>query len=110
MGNCIKKQPASIHPVLDDCRSLATSPKTKSLPSSKCDDNQKIDNYPSNGEKKTKTEIKINISKKELEELLGRTDVQGLTVEQVLAQLMNASDRFESQQCAWRPALHSIPE
>ena len=53
---------------------------------------------------------KIKISKKQPEELLGRTDVQGLTVAQVFARLMNVSDRFESHQLSWRPALQSIPE
>nr|GFB03803.1 hypothetical protein [Tanacetum cinerariifolium]GFB04476.1 hypothetical protein [Tanacetum cinerariifolium] len=110
MGNCIKMQPAAIHPPLDDCRSLATSPKSLSVPSSKRDDTQKIENYSIDGGKRTKTEIKIKISKKQLEEVLGRTDVQGLTVEQVLAQLMNVSEYFESHEHQWRPALQSIPE
>ena len=82
MGNCIKKQSA-IHPAAD---------------------------YLGDGEKKVKTEIQIKISKKQLEELLGMTDVQGLIVEQVLAWLMNVSDRFESHQLSWRPALQSISE
>uniref|UniRef100_A0A5B7AQP8 Uncharacterized protein n=1 Tax=Davidia involucrata TaxID=16924 RepID=A0A5B7AQP8_DAVIN len=58
----------------------------------------------------TTTEVKIKITKKQLEELLGRVDVQGLSVRQVLAQLMNASDGFETHQRSWRPALQSIPE
>ncbi|PWA86314.1 hypothetical protein CTI12_AA140870 [Artemisia annua] len=106
MGNCIKKQPA-IHPDNDDCRSLVTSPENKSHIGNHCDNNKKVDNY---GEKKVKTEIKIKISKKQLEKLLGTADVKGLTTEQVLAQLMNVSDRVESHQRAWRPALQSIPE
>ncbi|KAA8523682.1 hypothetical protein F0562_010105 [Nyssa sinensis] len=52
------------------------------------------------------TEVKIKISKKQLEELLSRMDVQGLSVQQVLAQLING----ETHQRAWRPALQSIPE
>ena len=56
------------------------------------------------------TEVKVKITKKQLEELLGRMDVQGLTVHQVLQHLMNASDRFETHQRSWRPALQSIPE
>ncbi|GKD90293.1 hypothetical protein Tco_1365800 [Tanacetum coccineum] len=106
MGNCIKKQPA-IHPDNDDCRSLVTSSDNKSLVGSYHDDTQKVD-YSS--EKKVKTAIKIKISKKQLEKLLGSADVKGLTVQQVLAQLMNASDRVESHQRVWRPALQSIPE
>ncbi|XP_047307260.1 uncharacterized protein LOC124910633 [Impatiens glandulifera] len=60
---------------------------------------------------KTKTtEVKIRITKKQLEELLGKVDVQGIPVEQVLEQLMSVSDRFETNQRSWRPALQSIPE
>ncbi|GJW32485.1 hypothetical protein Tco_0052517 [Tanacetum coccineum] len=110
MGNCIKKQPTAIHPALDDCQSLATSPKSMPVPFSKRYDTQKIENYPIDGGKKTKTEIKIKISKKQLEEVLGRTDVQGLTVEKLLAQLMSVSERFETHERSWRPALQSIPE
>ncbi|KAK9269414.1 hypothetical protein L1049_001187 [Liquidambar formosana] len=55
-------------------------------------------------------EVKIKITKKQLEELLGKVDVQGLSVQQVLAQLMSVSDRYESHQRSWRPALKSIPE
>ena len=31
-------------------------------------------------------------------------------MQQVLAQLMNVSDRYETNQRSWRPALQSIPE
>lgn len=56
------------------------------------------------------TEVKVKITKKQLEELLGRMEVQGLTMHQVLQHLMNVSDRFETHQRSWRPALQSIPE
>lgn len=56
------------------------------------------------------TEVKIKITKKQLEELLGKVEVQGLSVHQLLDQLMSASDRFVAQQRSWRPALQSIPE
>ncbi|KAF8409556.1 hypothetical protein HHK36_005634 [Tetracentron sinense] len=56
------------------------------------------------------TEVKIKITKKQLEELLGRVDVKGLSIEQVLAQLMSVSYQYKSQQRPWRPALYSIPE
>lgn len=58
----------------------------------------------------TTTEVKIKITRKQLEELLGIVDVKELSVHQVLAQLMNVSDRYETQQRSWRPALQSIPE
>ena len=96
---------ASIQPFSNDFRSPRASAEENfiSYP-------EKIENYSGDGEKKVKTEIKINISKKQLKELLGRMDVQGLIVEKVHARLMNISDRFKSHQLSWRPALQSISE
>ncbi|KAK4439799.1 hypothetical protein Salat_0314800 [Sesamum alatum] len=56
------------------------------------------------------TEVKIKISKKELERLVKKADAEGMSVQQVLAQLMDVGDRFEAHQRSWRPALQSIPE
>lgn len=66
-------------------------------------------------------EVKIKITKKELQELVRRVEIQGLSLEQVLENLMAANggdgggysghDRHQLQhQCSWRPALQSIPE
>lgn len=55
-------------------------------------------------------EVKIKITKKELEELV---NMQGLSMEQVLARLAEAADdsKYElDRQRSWRPALQSIPE
>lgn len=65
---------------------------------------------PSNGggggsNKTTTREVKIKISRKQLEELVGKVEVKELRVEEVLAQLMK-----HSLQRSWRPALQSIPE
>jgi|UniRef100_A0A2N9F043 hypothetical protein len=57
-------------------------------------------------------EVKIKITKKELEELV-RRDMQGLSVKQVLARLTEAADEDKyvlEHQRSWRPALQSIPE
>ncbi|KAL5773322.1 hypothetical protein ACOSP7_012918 [Xanthoceras sorbifolium] len=66
---------------------------------------------------KSTREVKIKITRKELEELVGRADVQGLSVEQILATLINGSGyphgNYHHQQHhlrSWRPVLHSIPE
>ncbi|KAI3496973.1 hypothetical protein L1887_39352 [Cichorium endivia] len=111
MGNCIKKQPA-IQLNGDDWGSTAASPETKLLSGSHRSDTRKGGSYSGDnfGEKSSTTEVKIMISKKRLEELLGSADVQGLTVQQVLTKLMNVGDGFESHQRPWRPALKSIPE
>lgn len=56
------------------------------------------------------TEVKIKVSKKELERLLKEADVEGLSLQQVLAQLMGAGDGDDAHRRSWRPALNSIPE
>ncbi|PON51508.1 hypothetical protein PanWU01x14_215900 [Parasponia andersonii] len=58
------------------------------------------------------TEVKIKITKKQLEELLGKVDVKDMSVQQVLAQLISVSDRCQTTSLhrSWRPALQSIPE
>ncbi|XWS11216.1 hypothetical protein CRYUN_Cryun38cG0065200 [Craigia yunnanensis] len=58
----------------------------------------------------TTHEVKVKITKKQLEELLGKVDVKELSVQQVLAQLINVSNQYETNQRSWRPALQSIPE
>ncbi|KAK9025872.1 hypothetical protein V6N11_038726 [Hibiscus sabdariffa] len=56
-------------------------------------------------------EVKLKITRKQLVELLGRVDVKELSVQQVLAQLINVSDHIDhADQRSWRPALQSIPE
>ncbi|KAL4336020.1 hypothetical protein GQ457_07G013490 [Hibiscus cannabinus] len=59
--------------------------------------------------------VKVKITKKQLEELLGMVDVNELTVQQVLAQLINVSSTsnqsdIQPNQRSWRPKLQSIPE
>ncbi|KAL7585688.1 uncharacterized protein LOC111912689 [Lactuca sativa] len=112
MGNCIKKQTAIQRDGGVWGSTAAAAPGTMYLSGSDRGDSRKGESYSggSFGDKTATTEVKIKISKKQLEELLGRTDVQGLTVEQILAKLMNVSDGFESNQRPWRPALQSIPE
>lgn len=59
------------------------------------------------------TEVKIKITKKQLEELLGKVDARNLTVQQILTQLMiSGVDGYQSNilHRSWRPALQSIPE
>ncbi|XP_015885742.3 uncharacterized protein LOC107421095 isoform X1 [Ziziphus jujuba] len=65
----------------------------------------------------TSRELKIKISKKELDQLIGRTGgMQGLTVEQFLSQLVINNGGGDHRPCwldhqrSWRPALQSIPE
>nr|GLL17695.1 uncharacterized protein LOC109190436 [Ipomoea trifida] len=58
-------------------------------------------------------EIKVKISKKQLAELVGKADVGGLSIHQLLAELMNGgADLYQPRHhhSSWRPALQSIPE
>ncbi|KAF2304968.1 hypothetical protein GH714_000779 [Hevea brasiliensis] len=63
-------------------------------------------------------EVKIKITKRELEELMERAEMRGLSMEQVLARLINSGDNFEIMEIedhhhhhrSWKPALQSIPE
>ncbi|KAG8386129.1 hypothetical protein BUALT_Bualt03G0116900 [Buddleja alternifolia] len=56
------------------------------------------------------TEVKIKVSKKQLEQLLIKADSEGLTVQEVLARLMDVGDQFEAHRRSWSPDLQSIPE
>ncbi|KAI3828306.1 hypothetical protein L1987_02406 [Smallanthus sonchifolius] len=111
MGNCMKKQPAAKSDG-GGWGSPATSPEKRDISGNHRNGSWKGEKYSGDrfSEKTATTEVKIKISKKKLEELLGRKDLQELTVEQMIAQLMSLSERFESHQRSWRPALRSIPE
>ncbi|XP_057465799.1 uncharacterized protein LOC130755438 [Actinidia eriantha] len=104
MGNCIRKEPP-MQWAGEDWGSPAPEPLFSSEPT-------KIEEFRllEDPEEAPKTEVKIKVTKKQLEELLGRVEVQGMSVHQLLAQLMSASDPFESHQRSWRPQLQSIPE
>ncbi|KAJ8459046.1 hypothetical protein OPV22_031972 [Ensete ventricosum] len=58
------------------------------------------------------TEIKIRISKKQLEELLRGTRGKERPLQQLLADLMSLGETWEhhDQETHWRPSLHTIPE
>ncbi|XP_058099644.1 uncharacterized protein LOC131243996 [Magnolia sinica] len=63
-------------------------------------------------EKKTvsSTEVKIKVTKRQLEEVLVRFDILGMSVEQVLTQLMNGGGDCHARNQSWQPTLQSIPE
>ncbi|CAI9088409.1 OLC1v1022720C1 [Oldenlandia corymbosa var. corymbosa] len=63
------------------------------------------------------TEVKIKITKKQLEEILKKVDIdanEGQSLAQVLTQLINLGSMDpgfqEERPKSWRPSLHSIPE
>ncbi|KAL3639964.1 hypothetical protein CASFOL_014932 [Castilleja foliolosa] len=114
MGNCIRKEPATQWGG-DDWGSFRSDRKL--IGNSGHDyyadggEDEKSSNNLSSG-LSTGTEVKIKISKKQLEKLLKKADFQGLSAEQILAQLMNDGGDWseEAHRRAWRPELQSIPE
>ncbi|KAM7278465.1 hypothetical protein ACFE04_005599 [Oxalis oulophora] len=86
-----------------DCKSCNT-----------CGHDQKIKVVVNEKNKSKRTrEVKIKITKKQLEELLYRANVNDLTVEQVLVRLINVGSGDHDQlfnQPPWKPDLQSIPE
>ncbi|KAG5246746.1 hypothetical protein OIU76_028991 [Salix suchowensis] len=58
-------------------------------------------------------EVKIRVTKRELEEIMARVNLQGFSMEQVLARLVNSADlnfEMDLNHKHWKPALQSIPE
>ncbi|CAI8584761.1 unnamed protein product [Vicia faba] len=99
MGNCLKGQSSTKYATDDE--------DEWDFPATKGDYVTEKTGVPG---AKTTTEVKIKITKKQLEELLRKVDIREMKVEQVLAQLMNHSNGYKSFQRSWRPALQSIPE
>lgn len=59
----------------------------------------------------TTTELKIRITKRDLEKLLRKVDVEELPVTELLSELIDIGDAFEStHRRSWQPSLQSIPE
>ncbi|KAF8409555.1 hypothetical protein HHK36_005633 [Tetracentron sinense] len=103
MGNCLKHE-SSMTWASDECGSPESEKQfTSNTQYDKLNDKfermSKIEEEARLREKggvSPSTEVKIKITKKQLEELLGRVDVKGLSVEQVLAQLGNGVRRSVS--------------
>ncbi|KAH9651700.1 hypothetical protein KPL70_026852 [Citrus sinensis] len=121
MGNCIRHQhQPSMQWAGDDWGAVVESASNHRTEEAKQEGlllgGDKVGFITSPTSAASSTEIKIKITKKQLEELLGKADVKGLSVQQVLAHLINvnvssSNDRYhETNQRSWRPALQSIPE
>ncbi|KAL3522005.1 hypothetical protein ACH5RR_014839 [Cinchona calisaya] len=122
MGNCLKlrRRDESSDDGWENCSFV--TPKENHVPEkqSLLDDNNRDFFSSSSSSSSTTTtssngrEIKIKITKKQLEKLLGEVDVHEMSVDQVLSRLINHhyqhSDDIQQDQRSWRPRLQSIPE
>ncbi|XP_050217299.1 uncharacterized protein LOC126668127 [Mercurialis annua] len=110
MGNCIHRE-SSTQWGGDDWGSSPAPPSDNIEGQLLGDLNRDFTKSPSAATKTSNKEIKIKITKKQLEELLGRIDTEELSIEQVLGQLISVSNQsFNAHQRSWRPNLQSIPE
>ncbi|XP_022876970.1 uncharacterized protein LOC111395203 [Olea europaea var. sylvestris] len=100
MGNCCRRESSMVWAsVEDEWNQSVTLKKEKESLLSDHDHNRE--------------EVKIKITKRQLQEFLGRVDMEDLTTEQALCQLVNAGDGNLSDvqsRRPWRLRLHSIPE
>lgn len=102
MGNCCRRESSTVWAsVEDEWNQSVTLKKEKESLLSDHDHNRE--------------EVKIKITKRQLQEFLGRVDMEDLTTEQALCQLVNAGagdgnlSDVQSRR-PWRPRLHTIPE
>ncbi|XP_019171511.1 PREDICTED: uncharacterized protein LOC109167062 [Ipomoea nil] len=122
MGNCLKRQSPSMVWAEDDRDEWEwVSPEkiVAERESLLCDKSSaSFSSSPPSSSSPSSGELKIVISKKQLEQLLGKgetTAAHVVAVDQVLAGLLvdAAGNRGGSEmlrQRSWRPRLHSIPE
>lgn len=69
------------------------------------------DDGASRSSRGTTTEVKIRMTKRELEKLLSEVEMEELPVTELLLQLIEVGDELEStHRRSWRPSLQSIPE
>lgn len=118
MGNCLRHESSMTWAGEDwgspasDNFFPASKPERHDMDKDEEDDEEErsFGSYSTTGSGRS-TEVKIKITKKQLEELLGSADVKDMSMQQVLEQLIGVSDGFDqTNQRSWRPALQSIPE
>ncbi|ERN19674.1 hypothetical protein AMTRI_Chr02g215000 [Amborella trichopoda] len=102
MGNCVRKSSSwegweDEEWGCDEAEKLVLKPKVER-------EEEVLSKKKNGGDSK---EVKIRISKKQLEELLGKMELHGMSVDQMIEQLMNTNGHKHR---GWRPVLQSIPE
>ncbi|PKU86716.1 uncharacterized protein LOC110096326 [Dendrobium catenatum] len=104
MGNCLRhRQPVTMVDGDDEEEHWIKTEKAEELTTSR----PKETSAPS-------TEVRIRISKKQLEEFLRQAEIKGLPTRDVMIELINMSmaesNEIIHDQYHWKPALRSIAE
>lgn len=112
MGNCIDRQKEVTWVDDDDWES-------EEIPMQCCSRKEKAGEevekekglFEGKGGVASTTEVKVKITKKQLEDLLRRVEGRGLPIQQVLKDLLSMDEvALQERARHWRPALQSIPE
>ncbi|KAF9589376.1 hypothetical protein IFM89_023310 [Coptis chinensis] len=114
MGNCIRHESSAVWAGEDWSSVISKEPAAKDKLRNKMKKNQRSATTLAGDKRivRSSTEIKVRITKKELEELLQKVDdVEGLSVEQALSQFMNSRHQYDIQErSSSQLSLQSIPE
>ncbi|KAF5205444.1 hypothetical protein FRX31_004969 [Thalictrum thalictroides] len=116
MGNCLRKGSSEIRASEDWDPSISEDVATKNVLNNKasrrCSDPAGESLLGDNKQNvvSSSTKVQIKFTRKELEELLAKIDLEGLSVEQVLDKLINSRNLLNEHKRPWTPALACIPE
>ncbi|PIN08572.1 hypothetical protein CDL12_18842 [Handroanthus impetiginosus] len=108
MGNCCRRESAMVWASVDEYWEDPTPQKDR--PTEKAGLSGDDSRSPA-ATTPLKEQVKIKITKRELEELLATASMQDVPVDRVLSQLINTADFSPVQRRrSWAPPLHSIAE
>ncbi|CAN0912620.1 hypothetical protein LINGRAPRIM_LOCUS574 [Linum grandiflorum] len=121
MGNCCKGvSSAAVHDSDEWELPLAHNHKTVLFDGAASSDKNRLLPVSSTSSSSSpgREQVKIKVSKRELEDLISRIETQGLSSQQILARLIlsrGGGDQFrgvfgEDDRRCWKPVLQSIPE
>ncbi|KAF5205443.1 Mediator of rna polymerase ii transcription subunit like [Thalictrum thalictroides] len=113
MGNCFRHEPSTIWGGED--WSSVISPRTTDKKKGSChkkrrNSTTKVESVEDKEHVSSTTRLKLKITKKQLQELLSRAEVQGLSVEQVLLEMVHVNDQNHIQHRSWKTDLQVIAE
>ncbi|CAI0468295.1 unnamed protein product [Linum tenue] len=118
MGNCCRKSVSSTAVWADDDWETLGDDNHKMVlfDADAGEDHHGVVGVSGGGAAASGREVKIKVSRRELEELMSRVEMQGLSSEQILARLISSAGAAglfadeDDHHRHWRPVLQSIPE